>query len=91
MIAIALILYEIQWVLPPFVLAGVLAYCLDAGHRMVERPKRAAALVRRLGDLCHVSDAWLSHRLFRNSAVRARDDPSFQRFRKHHPRLLPSA
>lgn len=26
LIAIALILYEIQWILPPFVLAGVLAY-----------------------------------------------------------------
>ena len=26
LIAIALILYEIQWILPPFVIAGVLAY-----------------------------------------------------------------
>jgi hypothetical protein len=26
LIAVALILYEIQWILPPFVFAGVLAY-----------------------------------------------------------------
>src|SRR5438874_12130822 len=49
LIAIALILYEIQWILPPFVIAGVLAYittpAIDWATARSRMPRPLFALV----------------------------------------------
>jgi len=76
LIAVALILYEIQWILPPFVFAALLAYITTpASNGRVRAPGCCAcSLSYCIHPIPFVCNAyWLS----RNSAACARNDSCF--------------